>query len=59
MSNANHTSKLGHGRFEGADGDLTEKELVAVVGGQLPGKRTPPTVTLHRGKNASLELWAG
>src|ERR1700746_775856 len=25
---------------------------------KLPGKRKPPTITLRRGKNSSLELWA-
>src|ERR1700683_3941963 len=25
---------------------------------KLPGKRKPPTITLRRGKNTSMELWA-
>ncbi|MGH3903134.1 MAG: phage tail protein [Pseudonocardiaceae bacterium] len=33
----------------------TDKEVVSA---KLPGKRKPPTLTLKRGKNTSMELWA-
>ena len=34
--------------------ESTDKEVVMR---KLPGKRTPPTITLKRGKNNSMELW--
>jgi phage tail-like protein len=33
----------------------SDKEVMLT---KLPGKRTPPTVTLKRGKNNSMELWS-
>lgn len=35
--------------------ESTDKEVVFK---KLPGKRKPPTITLKRGKNNSMELWA-
>jgi phage tail-like protein len=35
--------------------ESTDKEVVFK---KLPGKRKPPTLTLKRGKNTSMELWA-
>jgi phage tail-like protein len=34
--------------------ESTEKEVLLK---KLPGKRKPPTITLKRGKNQSMELW--
>jgi phage tail-like protein len=38
--------------------DFIESSDKEVVMKKLPGKRTPPTVMLKRGKNDSMELWA-
>ena len=35
--------------------ESTDKEVVFK---KLPGTRMPPTITLKRGKNSSMELWA-
>ena len=42
------------GQFEEAEGLPTGTSALK----KLPGKRTPPTITLKRGKNSSTELWA-
>jgi phage tail-like protein len=38
--------------------ELMESTDKAVVLKKLPGKAKPPTLTLKRGKNTSMELWA-
>src|SRR5919199_5124895 len=38
--------------------DFLESSDKEVVFKKLPGKRKPPTITLKRGKNSSMELWA-
>ena len=38
--------------------DFIESSDKEVIMKKLPGKRTPPTVMLKRGKNSSMELWA-
>lgn len=38
--------------------DFMESSDKEVILRKLPGKRTPPTITLKRGKNNSAELWA-
>jgi phage tail-like protein len=37
--------------------DFIESSDKEVLMRKLPGKRTPPTVVLKRGKNTSMELW--
>jgi phage tail-like protein len=38
--------------------DFMQSSDKEVMLSKLPGKRTPPTVTLKRGKNNSMELWS-
>jgi hypothetical protein len=38
------------------NGDIVASDGDGDVAKKLPGKRTPPTVTLKRGKNQSMEL---
>jgi bacteriocin-like protein len=56
MHGNDDVSKFNRGKFERVDGELTEKELTAVVGGQLPGATIPPKIVLKRGKNSSTEI---
>lgn len=37
--------------------DFIESSDKEIIMKKLPGKRTPPTLTLKRGKNNSMELW--
>jgi phage tail-like protein len=46
----------------GITSSIEVADVVETVGNEtvlkkLPGKRTPPTLTLKRGKNSSLEMW--
>ena len=50
------------GELGGISSSIEVAEVVEAAGDQtvlkkLPGKRTPPTITLKRGKNSSLDLW--
>jgi bacteriocin-like protein len=57
MSKSDYRSKYHRSELENADGEISEKELTAVIGGrQLPGATTPGKIVLKRGKNSSMEL---
>jgi hypothetical protein len=57
MGKTNDTSRLDHDTLGGADGELAGKDIDAVTGGSLPGKMTPPTITLKRGVVGSGGMW--
>jgi len=40
---------------KGDSDELSISELDQVAGGKLPGKKKPPTLTLKRGKNSSMD----
>ena len=57
MRGSDYASKYHRSELENADGEISEKELTAVIGGrQLPGATTPGKIVLKRGKNSSMEL---